>query len=170
MPRIFFLVLSVMFVAAACSAGAEAPVANGGDVVCAEDFCVGYPDGWEVETGPEYVSFSHPDAPEQALATVAFVNTEGVVTAAGGTWPATTETVVRSLWTLLEQQGVASFERMERVGEGRISAVGSYEGGRLWTLFIPLDSRRAIGVEVRGPNKSWEPHARLFFDQVIVTP
>lgn len=170
MPRILIVLLSVVFAAAGCSAGPEAPLASSGDVACADPFCAGYPEGWSVEIGGEYLAFMHPDSPEQARATVAFVHTEGVVTAAGGTWPATTETVVRSFWTLLEDQGLASFERMERVGEGRITAIGSYEGGRLWTLFIPVDSQRVVGIEVRGPNKSWEPHAELFFDQVVVTP
>jgi hypothetical protein len=169
-PKILALVFSVVLVVAACSAGPDAPAVHRGEVACADRFCVGFPDGWDVETGEEYLSFVHPEAPERAFATVAFVNTEGVVTAAGGTWPATSETLVRSFWTLLEDQGVASFERMERVGDGRIVASGSYQGGRLWTLFIPIDSRRALGVEVRGPNPTWEPHAEMFFDQVIITP
>lgn len=169
--RLVTLIGLIVLVGAACSTGPDAPRAEAGSIVCADDFCTRYPEGWEViETGAEHLSFAHPDAPERAKATVAYVNTEGVVTAAGGSWPANSETVARSFWTLLEDEGIASFERMERVGDGRIVAVGSYEGGRLWTLFVPIDSRRALGVEVRGPNRTWEPHASLFFDQLVLTP
>ena len=80
------------------------------------------------------------------------------------------ERVERSFWALLEETDVGSLERLERIPGGNIRADGSYEGGRMWTLLVPGDGESAVGVEVRGPNRSWEAHADVFFSAVELIP
>ena len=159
-----------LLILAACSAGPEAPPISATEVACAEAFCIAHPDGWEVEVGDTFISFQHPAAPDAALATIGFTNSEAVVTAAGGTWPANNETVARSFWALLEETDVGSLERLERIPGGNVRAYGSYEEGRMWTLLVPGDGTTAVGVEVRGPNRSWETHAEVFFSAVELIP
>ena len=137
--------------------------------MCIQLLCITYPDGWEVvEEGVGFVTFSHPDAPEQALATVGPVNMEALVENAGRSWPASIEEVVRSFWQLLEEADVATFDRLQRLTGGAFRSQGSYEEGRLWHLLIPGNGNRAVGVEVRGPNPSWQTHADVFFGDVVV--
>lgn len=169
MRRLLFGTLLLLVVLAACSTGPEAPRVDGVDMVCIEPLCITYPAGWEVvEEGAEFITFAHPDAPEQALATVGLLNMQAVVESAGGSWPAPTEEVVRSFWQLLEEAGVATFERLQRLTGGAFRSEGSYEGGRLWHLLIPGARNRGIGVEVRGPNPSWQSHADVFFSNVQI--
>lgn len=159
------LIVTVVAVAA-CSAGPEAPLVEPVDRVCSDLLCTNVPAGWEVEMGDGYVAFRHPEAPEVALATVSPINMQALVENAGGAWPATTEDVVRSFWQLLEEAGVAGFERLERLPGGAFRSEGSHEGGRLWHLVIPTAGSDAIGFEVRGPNRSWKAHADVFFSDV----
>jgi hypothetical protein len=153
----------VGLVVAACSPGPDAPAIEAVDLVCSDDFCVSHPVGWDTELGDGFISFTHPDAPGEAFATVGFVNMEAIVTGSGGTWPAATDEVVRSFWGLLESGGVADFASLERVTGGSFRSTGAYEDGRLWHLLVPIDGATAVGFEVRGPNVSWEPHADEFF-------
>lgn len=164
------LVTVLILVVAACSPGPEAPAVVASEVVCAQEFCIAHPDGWEVEVGETYISFRHPAAPESAFATIGFTNPEAVVTAAGETWPANDETVARSFWALLEETEVASLDRLERLPGGNIRSHGSHEDGRMWALLVPTDDGRAVGIEVRGPNKGWEAHADVFFSTVELVP
>jgi hypothetical protein len=157
-----------LLVAVACSTGPTAPAVTDTDIACIEELCLLYPVGWEVETGDAYIAFSHPAAPGRALATAAPVNMEALVENAGGSWPAPTEDVVAAFWQLLEEADVATFGHMERLTGGSFRSEGSYEDGRLWHLLIPGEGSRAVAVEVRGPNASWEDHADLFFSAVVV--
>jgi hypothetical protein len=167
MRRLLFGTL--LLVLAACSTGPQAPMVDGVDMACIEPLCITYPAGWEVvEEGAGFIAFAHPDALEQALATVGPLNMQAVVEGAGGSWPAPTEEVVRSLWQLLEEADVATFERMERLTGGAFRSEGNYEEGRLWHLLIPGTQSGGVGVEVRGPNASWQRHADVFFSKVQI--
>lgn len=162
--------LALLILISACSSGPEAPPITATEVACAPEFCIAYPGGWEAEVGDTFISFRHPLAPESALATIGFTNPEAVVTSAGETWPANSETVARAFWALLEETDVASFERLERLPGGNIRSYGSYQDGRMWTLLVPTDEARAVGVEVRAPNRGWESHADVFFSSVELVP
>ncbi len=159
----------LLLVLAACSSGPEAPFVDGVDMVCIEPLCITYPAGWDVvEKGAGFIAFAHPDALEQALATVGPLNMQAVVEGAGGSWPAPTEEVVRSFWRLLEEADVATFGRMERLTGGAFRSEGTYEDGRLWHLLIPGTRNGGVGVEIRGPNASWQSHADVFFSKVQI--
>jgi hypothetical protein len=161
--RLFVLCLIATVAVAACDSGPQASPITESDLVCSDDFCVNYPVGWEFEVGDGFIAFTHPDAPGGAFATLGFLNMEAVVDNAGGTWPTTTDQVVRSFWQLLEDGGVATFGALERLTGGSFRSVGAYEDGRMWHLLIPHDATTAISFEVRGPNTSWEAHADAFF-------
>ncbi len=159
----------LLLVLAACSSGPEAPLVDGVDMVCIEPLCITYPAGWDVvEEGAGFIAFAHPDALEQALATVGPLNMQALVEGAGGSWPAPTEEVVRSFWQLLEEADVATFVRMERLTGGAFRSEGNYEEGRLWHLLIPGTQSGGVGVEVRGPNATWQSHADVFFSKVQI--
>jgi len=161
------LLLAVVVVAASCASnGPAAPAPGSPDVACVDDFCIVYPGDWEAAPGVGYVSFTHPTAPDRAMATISILNMEGVVVNAGGVWPTTPDEVARAFWQLLEEAEVADLVRLERRVGGSVESFGSYQDGRLWHLLIPVDATRAIGVEVRGPNNSWETHADVFFSNV----
>ncbi len=38
----------------------------------------------------------------------------------------------------------------------------------MWHRLAPVGGERGIGVEVRAPNSSWEPHADVFLDGLEV--
>ncbi len=153
-----------------CAGGPDAPEAVAGELVCNADYCMTMPAGWTVaERGDDYVSFVHPDSPD-ALATVGPVNMEALVTAAGLTWPTQPETVVRAFWQLLDEGGEASFDSLTFVGDGSVRSTGSYGSGRLWDRLIPLNGATAVGMEVRGPNRTWQSHADVFLDSLVVVP
>ena len=161
-------VVGVLLLVAACSTGPAAPPIQSTELVCAEQFCTSVPNGWEVEHGDVYLAFRNNAAPGEAFATLSSINMQAIVENAGGSWPATTEEVVRSFWQLLEDAGVARFERLERLTGGAFRSEGSHENGRLWHLVIPGSGSEGIGFEVRGPNASWETHADAFFGSVEV--
>lgn len=161
------LAIGLVLVVVACSAGPSAPPVEPVERVCSDLLCANVPDGWEVEVGEGYLALRHPAAPEQAIATASPINMEALVGATGGSWPAATEDVVRSFWQLLEEAGVARFERQERLTGGAFRSEGSYEAGWLWHLVIPGIGNDAIALEVRGPDRSWEAHADVIFGDVI---
>lgn len=166
------LFLSVLLVAtgAACATGPDAPTVVTGDLVCNAGYCVSMPEGWMIlEQGDDFTRFGHP-ATESALATVAPLNMEALVTQAGGTWPTQTENVARAFWQLLSENGKASFGSLSFVGDGSVRSRGSYEDGRLWYRIVPAAGTSAIGMEVRGPNGSWEAHADVFLDTLMLVP
>lgn len=168
LPAMRRLTMAIVLLMAACSTGPAAPPVADVEVACADEFCIVYPVGWETETGDSYLAFSHPAAPGQAAATISEINLEALVESAGGSWPASTEDAVRAFWRLLEDADVASLDHVERLTGGSFRSEGSHEDGRLWHLVIPGSGERAIAVEVRGPNATWEAHADVFFDGVEV--
>ena len=40
----------------------------------------------------------------------------------------------------------------------------------MWTLYIPVEGSQGVGVEVRGPNRSWEQHAEALFSSIELVP
>lgn len=165
MKRIVLLVVLAL-VGAACSSGPAAPEPTPTPVVCTDAFCLHVPDGWEGEIGESHLAFHHELDPDNTFLTASMVDMEAVVEAAGRTWPIATDEVVRSFWVLLEQQDVGEFSRSERMVGGAIRSWGSHETGDMWFVLVPIGSINAIGVEIRGPNDSWESHADAVFPSV----
>src|SRR5680860_1436019 len=99
-PPIAALTVLLMGVSmAACGGGPDATPPGEMDEICASNFCMSYPDDWEVvEQGDDYVSLRHPSAPDDILATVGQTGMEGLVNAAGLEWPQPLDMVVRSFW------------------------------------------------------------------------
>ncbi len=96
-------------------------------------------------------------------ATASGVNMEGLVKANGGTWPQAVSGVVDVFWSSLDG-GKASLAEKRALEDGSVESVGAFQDGRLWFRLIGLDSVNGLGVEVRGPNSSWEDHAAVFLD------
>lgn len=168
--RIRALAGAVVLLAACAGSGPEAPSPGPPEVACGAEVCVAYPGDWDVEEGDGYLGFSHPAAPEQALATAAVVNMEAIATAAGTTWPAPPEDVARAFWQLVEEGGGGELGALERLQGGLIESSGSSDGLRVWHLLVPIDATFAIGVEMRGPNGTWDSHADVFFSDVFPAP
>ena len=95
---------------------------------------------------------------------------EALTTAAGQQWPATTETVMESFWALIEESGEGELIRTERLVGGAIRSWGTHSTGTMWFLLVPVDGSEGIGVELRGPNGSWETHADFVFPTVVPLP
>lgn len=164
------LLLLLAAFATSCSTGPAAPTAEAGELVCNANFCVTAPAGWVVvEQGGEFTRFAHGET-DDAQATVAPVNMEVIVEQAGGTWPTQPENVVRAFWDLLDDAGSASFGSLTFAGDGSVRSRGSYEDGRMWYRLIPLEGPRGLGMEVRGPDSTWQAHADVFLDSLVVTP
>jgi hypothetical protein len=168
--RLFPIAILLVLVVAACGGGAAAPAVTATDLACADEFCAAYPADWSVvDSGATFLSFSHSEAPEDVVATVGGVNMESLVEANGGQWPASPQQVVEIFWGAVDG-GDAELGRLEFRDDGSIESFGVFGTGRMWSLLLPTDAVRAVGVEVRAPNSSWEDHARVFLDGVQVLP
>jgi hypothetical protein len=162
--RVVLLFAGAALLAGACSTGPEAPPVAATDLFCTETFCISSPSDWVIEDeGETYVVFHHPSDPEKIRASASGVNMEGLVTANGGTWPQAVSGVVDAFWAALDG-GNATLAETRALEDGSVESVGAFESGRLWFRLIGLDSVNALGVEVRGPNSSWESHAVVFLD------
>ncbi|MGI9667607.1 MAG: hypothetical protein ACR2N2_11045 [Acidimicrobiia bacterium] len=161
--------LAVAVILSACSSGAEAPAPSPTEAVCTDAFCLDAPVGWGDEVGETYLSFQHSSAPDDTFLTASVVDSEAIVVAAGGSWPATTEEVVESFWALIEQAGEGSLVRTQRMVGGAVRSWGSHSTGDMWFVLVPVEGTVAIGVEIRGPNDSWESHADVVFPSVVPT-
>jgi len=162
------LILSLFLALAACSSsGADAPAVGEPAEACNEAFCVAYPAGWDVvDTGESYISFRYP-GDEGILATVGRVSLEGITVNAGGTWPAPPREVVDLLWSLLDG-GDAELSRVDLADDGSFDSSGFASGGRLWHRLVPVTASRGYGIEMRAPNASWEPHADVFRQSLVI--
>lgn len=169
--RVTPLLLLVAIAAGACGdSGPDAPEVGALVRVCAADFCVAYPESWEVvERADEFVSLRHPAAPEAVIATAGQVNMEGIVVADGEEWPQTTDAVVRSFWAIIDD-GRAELATVDPLRDGSVISFGSFAGGRLWWRLTPLEGRNAIGVEVRAPNSTWSTHADAILESLTLVP
>lgn len=154
----------------ACSSGVAAPEPGDTETVCAEQFCVSYPDDWDAEPSDTFITFFHPADPLTVVASASGVDMQGVMEAGGEPWPAPPERVVRTFWRLLEEGGSAGLGEIETREDGSVVSEGSFDAGRLWARMIPVDGSDAIGIEVRAPNASWGEHASVFVDGLTVLP
>lgn len=161
----------LLLAAVACSAGPQAPTVNGSDLVCVESFCAGYPDGWSFATGTDFISFQIDDADLiDVVANAANFDPQGVVEAVGGTWPAPTREVSEAFWQLLAEGSGASLDEIVVLDDGSVRSRGGFDGGVLWHRMIINADGSGVGIEMRAPNDSWEPHADVFLDGLVVQP
>jgi len=160
----------VALMVSACSSGPAAPETSPASTVCTESFCADIPIGWGDEIGDTYIAFHHEVLPDGTFLTANVVDMEAIVVAAGGTWPVTTDEVVVAFWSLLESVDEGELRRTERQVGGAIRSWGSHSTGDMWHLLVPVSGTAAIGVELRGPNDSWESHADAVFPTVVAVP
>ena len=164
------VVVAIALILAACSSGPSAPSPTPTRSVCTDVFCMEVPEGWGDEVGSTYLAFNHDVAPESTFLTGSQLDMEAIVVAAGGEWPATTETVMASFWALIEDADEGELIRTERLVGGAIRSWGTHSTGTMWFLVVPVDGAEGIGVELRGPNDSWEAHADAIFPTVVPAP
>ncbi len=145
-----------------------APAVGETETVCNELFCVDVPQGWEAEIGETYLSFNHELDPVHTFLTVGVVDMEAIVEGAGGTWPVPPQETTLAFWSLLEDADVGEFERSARRVGGAIKSWGTHTDGEMWYLLYPIEGSRAVGIEMRAPNDSWETHADTVFDSLTV--
>ncbi|MFQ5948077.1 MAG: hypothetical protein ACE5KX_04380 [Acidimicrobiia bacterium] len=164
---------SLALLLAACS-GAPGPAAPRVTEVaesCVPTFCVSYPADWRIEEGTTFVTLNHPLDPERVLASVGLVDMEALVVANGGSWPSTTENVVRDFWALLGSAQDARLEMIESAPDGSVRSQGRVEDLVMWHVLIPTGAGAlAIGAEVRAPNSGWKEHADVIRDGVTPAP
>lgn len=164
------LIVGFILFATDCSQGVPAPLIGTSSTVCTDVFCFDVPSGWQVqESGTSFVSLSHVSDPDNTFLTAGVIDMEAIVVASGGTWPVSTQEVVIAFWPLLEDADVGSYTRSQRMVGGAVRSWGDHETGAMWHLVYPLTGSAAIGVELRAPNDSWEPHADVVFDSVTPT-
>lgn len=159
-----------MLLIAACSSGPAAPPVGTSTEVCTDAFCLSVPEGWSGETTDTFIALHHEVLEGGTFLTANVVDMEAIVEAAGGTWPVPPDEVVRAFWSLLEQVDEGEFERMERQVGGAIRSWGTHSTGDMWYLLVPVDGTVGIGVEMRGPNDTWEAHADAVFPTVHAKP
>ncbi len=155
--------ISVAVAASRSDSGPDAPPVEALTTDCFADGCAEHPTGWDVEVGDTFLTFAHPLDPDRVLGSVGKVDMEGLVTNAGGSWPAPTEDVVRAFFELLGQDQDAEIEGdPELLADGSVQAEGRLEGLHLWYRLVPVDGPRAIGIEIRAPNNTWDAHAEAW--------
>lgn len=162
--------MAFALVATSCSSGPAAPEPAPVSTVCTDAFCAEIPAGWGDEVGDTHIAFHHEDLPEGTFLTANVVDMEAIVVASGGTWPVPVEAVVEAFWSLLESVDEGELRRTERQVGGAIRSWGSHSTGDMWHVLVPVSGTRAIGVELRGPNGSWEAHADVVFATVAPIP
>jgi hypothetical protein len=161
------VIVALLFVTA-CSSGPAAPPVTSVETVCNDVFCVDVPSGWNAEIGESYLSFHHELDPNHTFLTVGVADMEAIVEASGGTWPVSAEEATRSFWALLEEVDVASFKRSKRLVGGAIKSWGTHTDGDMWYLLLPVEGSQGVGIEMRAPNSSWEAHADIVFNSLVV--
>lgn len=164
------LVAIALVVLAGCSAGVQATGVEVVTPVCTDEFCVDVPVGWDGEVGDTFLALNHVADVDETFFTASVIDMEAIVTSAGGTWPVQTDDVVRSFWSLLEDVGEGSLIRTQRMVGGAVRSWGSHSTGDMWFVIVPVEGSKAVGVEIRGPNASWETHADASFPTVQPVP
>ena len=165
------LLIGIVVFVTACSQGVAAPPVGTASTECTDSFCIDVPEGWEVtDRGPSFVSMNHTSDPDNTFLTAGLIDMEAIVAASGGSWPVPTEDVVVAFWALIENAGVGSYTRSQRLVGGAVRSWGDHETGTMWHLVYPLGDSSAIGVELRAPNNSWESHAAVVFESVTPIP
>ncbi|MDP8958009.1 MAG: hypothetical protein M3N51_02145 [Actinomycetota bacterium] len=158
--------LLLLLAALACGGGPAAPPVEAIQEACTDDFCVRYPEGWEVEQGEDFLNFRHPRGPD-LLATISGADMALIVESSGGSWPSSPENVSRDFWSLLEGGQGAELEELVVEPSGSVLTRGRVEAGVLWHKLIPLaGGPQAWALAVRAPSMAWEPHARVFLEGV----
>lgn len=165
----FAVVLLALGIVAGCSSGPAAPDPEPTRSVCTDTYCIDVPAGWSGEVGDTFIALNHEALPEGTFLTANTVDMEAIVSAAGGTWPVPTEQVVEAFWSLLEDVDEGELARTERMVGGAWRSWGTHSTGTMWYLLMPLEGSQAIGIELRGPNDSWERHADVVFGSVEST-
>jgi hypothetical protein len=154
-------------VAAGCSSGPSAPDPLPTTRVCTQAFCLDVPAGWTGEATDTFISFHHEMLPDGTFLTANTVDMEAIVSAAGDTWPVPTEQVVADFWKLLEDVDEGELVDIQRMVGGAWRSRGIHSTGDMWYLLVPVDGSLGIGVEMRGPNATWESHADVVFPSVV---
>jgi len=162
--------VSLALVIGGCSSGPTAPPVGELEEVCTSAFCLDVPDGWTGEVGDTHIAFHHEVLPDGTFLTANTVDLEAIVTAAGGQWPVGIDDAVRAFWTLLDDAGEGTFIRLERMLGGAYRSWGRHTTGDMWYVIVPVQGSVGIGVEMRGPNDSWESHADVVFESVVPVP
>ena len=166
MKRILGLMMAAGLTIASCSSGPAAPPVTPTIETCTSALCMEAPKGWDGEIAETHIAFHHEIAPDETFLTANAVDLEAIATAAGGSWPATTEDVMAAFWSLLEEADEGRLIRTERMVGGAIRSWGTHSTGDMWYLIVPVDLSSGIGVEVRAPNNSWETHVDVVFPSV----
>lgn len=166
MKRLALVAILAVGTVGGCSSGPAAPDPEPTRSVCTDTYCIDVPPGWSGEVGDTFIAFNHEALPEGTFLTSNTVDMEAIVSAAGGTWPVPTNEVVEAFWSLLEDVDEGGLVRTERMVGGAWRSWGTHSTGTMWYFLMPLDGSRAIGVELRGPNDSWESHADVVFASV----
>jgi hypothetical protein len=167
MKRLFAAALVVL---AGCSSGVQATGVDVLTPICTDEFCVDVPAGWDGEVGDTFFALNHVADSDATFLTASVLDMEAIVTSDGGTWPVPTDDVVRSFWSLLEGVGEGSLTRTQRMVGGAVRSWGTHSTGDMWFVIVPVEGSKAIGVEIRGPNASWETHADASFPTVQPIP
>jgi hypothetical protein len=166
------LTVAVGFALVAAACGSDAPAAppiSAMAVVCAEDFCVTAPDGWDGLVEGNAISFTHPVS-EDALVFVSVVDLVWLLESSGSSWPASLESVERAYWSLLGSQPLAP-ERVLVSPDGRVESRGRFDGLPRWHATLPIDGGPlAVTVTIQLPSEEWDGHARTFLDGVTLVP
>lgn len=173
MKSVFVVAMTAALLAAACASGdndfgPEAPPLPAPATACEGGVCVDYPSDWAViEQGDGFIRFAHSLFGGNALASVGRVSMTGLAKSAGVSGNPTVSETVEIFWDQVAG-GEARLISQELLPDGSVRSEGTLPEGRLWVLIVPLDENDAIGLEVRGPNASWETHAGVFLDSMMV--
>lgn len=157
-------------VLAGCSSGVQATTVEPATEFCTDVFCIDVPVGWVGEVGDTFLALNHVADPDSTFLTASVIDMEAIVINAGGIWPVPTDDAVRSFWRLLEDAGEGSLSRTQRMIGGAVRSWGTHSTGDMWFVIVPVQGSTAIGVEIRGPNDSWETHADAVFPTVQPVP
>lgn len=160
------LALAILLAACSGGGGVQAPPLGPTTQACNDLFCLDYPADWVVDIGADYLALEHPGSGGRAVATVGNVDMQGLQFGAGGQWPAPVDEVSESFWELLGQDQDVALDGLDILEDGSVRTNGNFEDRRMWHRLIPVDGPRAVGVEVRAPNRSWDSHALAILDGV----